>query len=60
MIGDDSESGAFVFGAYSFLDKMANGVVLYMITVGRVETGVWAGGGPDRDYKIRAGVRRTR
>ena len=33
MIGDDSESGAFVFGIYSFLDKIANGVVLYMITV---------------------------
>lgn len=38
MIGDDSESGAFVFGIYSFLDKIANGIVLYMITVSAFST----------------------
>ena len=32
VIGDDATSGAFVYGAYSFLDKFANGFLLFAIT----------------------------
>ena len=31
VIGKDSQSSAFVYGIYSFLDKMANGVLLYYL-----------------------------
>jgi hypothetical protein len=31
VIGQDSESSAFVYGIYSFLDKMANGVMLFLL-----------------------------
>jgi len=32
VIGEDNTSGAFVYGAYSFLDKFANGFILFAIT----------------------------
>ena len=32
MIGKHEQSAAFVYGAYSFLDKLANGVLLFFIT----------------------------
>lgn len=31
VIGQDSESSAFVYGIYSFLDKISNGILLYII-----------------------------
>lgn len=31
VIGSDSESSAFVYGIYSFLDKIANGFLLYFL-----------------------------
>lgn len=31
VIGQDSEASAFVYGIYSFLDKIANGVMLYIL-----------------------------
>lgn len=31
VIGADSESSAFVYGIYSFLDKMANGFLLFYL-----------------------------
>jgi len=31
MIGSDSKSSAFVYGIYSFMDKMANGFMLYCL-----------------------------
>jgi uncharacterized membrane-anchored protein len=31
VIGGDSESSAFVYGIYSFLDKMANGFLLFYL-----------------------------
>ena len=31
VIGSDSEASAFVYGIYSFLDKIANGVLLYFL-----------------------------
>jgi len=33
LIGDNVETGAFVYGAMSFLDKMSNGIVIQMIQV---------------------------
>lgn len=32
VIGKDDQSAAFVYGVYSFLDKLANGVLLFFIT----------------------------
>ena len=32
FIGKDADSSAFVYGAYSFFDKMANGVIIFIIT----------------------------
>lgn len=29
VIGNDTEQSAFVYGAYSFLDKFANGLLLF-------------------------------
>lgn len=31
VIGQDSEASAFVYGIYSFLDKIANGFLLYYL-----------------------------
>lgn len=31
VIGDDTEQSAFVYGVYSFLDKLANGLILFYI-----------------------------
>ena len=31
VIGDDTEQSAFVYGAYSFFDKLANGLLLFYI-----------------------------
>ncbi len=32
VIGKDADSSAFVYGAYSFFDKVANGVIIFIIT----------------------------
>lgn len=32
VIGDDKKSSAFVFGVYSFFDKMSSGILLFIIT----------------------------
>lgn len=32
VIGKDAESSAFVYGAYSFFDKVTNGVIIFLIT----------------------------
>ncbi len=32
VIGSDETSSAFVYGAYSFFDKFANGFLIYIIT----------------------------
>lgn len=32
VIGKDAESSAFVYGAYSFFDKVANGIIIFIIT----------------------------
>ena len=32
VIGTDAESSAFVYGAYSFFDKVANGLIIFVIT----------------------------
>jgi hypothetical protein len=32
VIGKDDQSSAFVYGAYSFFDKVANGVLIFFIT----------------------------
>ena len=32
VIGKDAESSAFVYGAYSFFDKVANGLIIFVIT----------------------------
>ena len=32
VIGVRGSKGAFVFGFYSFLDKLTNGVILFLIT----------------------------
>jgi Na+/melibiose symporter-like transporter len=32
VIGKDADSSAFVYGAYSFFDKVANGVIIFLIT----------------------------
>ena len=34
VIGSESESSAFVYGIYSFMDKMANGILLYFCNCG--------------------------
>lgn len=31
VVGSKSESGAIVFGIYSFLDKISAGVIIYLI-----------------------------
>lgn len=33
VIGKDEQSAAFVYGAYSFFDKFANGILLFLVTV---------------------------
>jgi len=33
VIGNSDGAGAFVYGAYSLFDKVANGILLYWITV---------------------------
>jgi len=33
VIGKKGEAGAFVFGAYSFLDKLGNGLLLFFLLV---------------------------
>jgi len=33
LIGDNVETGAFVYGAMSFLDKMSNGIVIQIVQV---------------------------
>ena len=32
VIGKDADSSAFVYGAYSFFDKVANGMIIFVIT----------------------------
>ena len=32
VIGKDADSSAFVYGAYSFFDKVANGLIIFVIT----------------------------
>ena len=32
VIGKDAESSAFLYGAYSFFDKVANGIIIFFIT----------------------------
>ena len=32
VIGKDAESSAFVYGAYSFVDKVANGIIIFVVT----------------------------
>jgi len=32
VIGKDDQSSAFVYGAYSFFDKVANGILIFFIT----------------------------
>ena len=32
VIGKDDQSSAFVYGAYSFFDKVANGIIIFFIT----------------------------
>jgi hypothetical protein len=32
VIGKDAESSAFVYGAYSFFDKVTNGVLIFLVT----------------------------
>lgn len=32
VIGKDDQSSAFVYGAYSFFDKIANGLIIFGIT----------------------------
>lgn len=32
VIGKDADSSAFVYGSYSFFDKVANGVIIFIIT----------------------------
>lgn len=31
VLGNDNSSAAFVYGVYSFLDKFANGIMLYWL-----------------------------
>ncbi len=33
VIGNDDSASAFVYGSYSFFDKLANGVILLIVTV---------------------------
>jgi Na+/melibiose symporter-like transporter len=32
VVGKDEQSAAFVYGAYSFFDKVANGIIIFVIT----------------------------
>ncbi len=32
VIGKDAESSAFVYGSYSFVDKVANGIIIFVVT----------------------------
>lgn len=32
VIGKDADSSAFVYGSYSFFDKVANGIIIFVIT----------------------------
>ena len=45
VIGDDSKNSAFVFGIYSFFDKVVNGLLLYYIvgnfTEDRPDAVIW-------------------
>lgn len=33
LVGENSKSGAFVYGALSFADKLANGIVIFLLQV---------------------------
>ena len=37
VIGKDEQSAAFVYGVYSFFDKLANGILLFFITAYMVD-----------------------
>ena len=37
VIGKDDQSSAFVYGAYSFFDKVSNGVIIFGITASWIE-----------------------
>ena len=37
VIGNDSQSAAFVYGVYSFFDKVANGTLLFFVVEGYSE-----------------------
>ena len=37
VIGKDEQSSAFVYGMYSFFDKIANGVIIFFITANWVK-----------------------
>lgn len=41
VIGNDSANAAFVYGIYSFFDKMANGLLLFWVV------GAYSKGSPD-------------
>lgn len=40
VIGTESESSAFVYGIYSFMDKMANGILLYFLVANYSTSGL--------------------
>lgn len=40
VIGKDEQSAAFVYGAYSFFDKFANGILLFLVTSFLIESPV--------------------
>ena len=40
VVGKDEQSSAFVYGAYSFFDKVANGVIIFVITSIWIENSV--------------------
>ena len=37
VIGKDDQSSAFVYGAYSFFDKVSNGAIIFGITAAWIE-----------------------
>lgn len=37
VIGTDDQSSAFVYGAYSFFDKVSNGIIIFGITAVWIE-----------------------
>jgi hypothetical protein len=39
VIGKDDQSSAFVYGAYSFFDKVSNGIIIFGITATWIENG---------------------